>query len=713
MGEFIFNYSKINKCIYVFHNSSLFFYSNKAECENNNDYPYISKCHKNDQLTNDVNYHSFLNSKYEYNPNDKNIYIYKKIDNYTFHLVNLQTNINFTDLVISEKCRQKLIKNYDINLNYNNLLIFKVDIIKNITRQIEYQLYNPEPQKIYEKINLSLCLEAVNDDDNKNKNSTRRRLDGSGAQNGIELEMNETILSLPIDWNKQQLEYIDELYNKKGIFFFNSTEEFYNDVCNKYETSAKTDMYLQDRREKIYPTDNLCEKNCVLIDFNNDTNKIICKCPIKTSIDDYDNEDSFLSRNIDDVFDEKYLLPNIRVLKCFKIAFKVVHKNFLFYLTFCLLIGFIVAYFLGDGYKPFSDDPFDTLNETIEAIMEVHNNSNSSSNDINSNNDNNTNNNINNNINNDEYNNNGDLTNKLLILNNNKQNNTELISNTESHDSSMSEKGQIKDKDKESNSTKVYVRNEQYEKDSSISQVLEVKTKNNETQNNEKVLYNSKGIEEEDKEYDIDNNNGVNTIKIYNREQNPANPPKFGKEGETSDNENNSEKEQSKKIKIGSSKKIIYEPNDIQSSKEKTKKDKDGQESNNALNDSNEINDFSLDLMDFDTLENGKIDKRYFFGLFLSLIKYNNTLCLVVNKNIYNNIFTLVALLFLSFSLYLFVNIIIMTDDSSLHLYTGKDLYEKPEPKKLAINLLLIPLIVYAITQIFRKKLSVNEFYLK
>lgn len=56
-----------------------------------------------------------------------------------------------------------------------------------------------------------------------------------------------------------------------------------------------------------------------------------------------------------------------------------------------------------------------------------------------------------------------------------------------------------------------------------------------------------------------------------------------------------------------------------------------------------------------------------------------------------------------------------MIDDSSLYLYMGKNLYKKPEsePKKMVINLLLIPLIVYAITQIFRKKLSVNEFYRK
>jgi hypothetical protein len=382
IGRHIFYYAKINNCIYIYNNGSLFFYSNKTECESNNDYIYISNCLKNDKITNKANYYSFLNENYEYNPNDANINIYKTIDNFTFHLVNSQTNKKYSDLVISEKCQQKLIEKYTINPNYKNLLIFKIDIKRNKTRQVEYQLYNPEPQKIIQKLNLSLCLNGE-----KDTKSTRRRLDGSVGQNGIELEINQVNISLPIDWNEQQLEYIDELYNKKGIFFFNSTEEFYNDVCNKYETSAKTDMYLQDRREKIYPTDNLCEKNCVLIDFNNDTNKIICKCPIKTSTDDYDKEDSFLSRNIDDAFDEKYLLPNIRVLKCFKIAFKVVHKNFLFYLTFCLLIGFIVAFFLGGGYKPFSDDPFDEFNEIIDELIEKADDDNND--DRSSNNDNN------------------------------------------------------------------------------------------------------------------------------------------------------------------------------------------------------------------------------------------------------------------------------------------------------------------------------------
>ena len=52
-----------------------------------------------------------------------------------------------------------------------------------------------------------------------------------------------------------------------------------------------------------------------------------------------------------------------------------------------------------------------------------------------------------------------------------------------------------------------------------------------------------------------------------------------------------------------------------------------------------------------------------------------------------------------------------MNDNSSLHLYIGKELYEKTEPGKVVINLFLIPFIVYMITLHIKKYLSVNEFY--
>jgi hypothetical protein len=118
---------------------------------------------------------------------------------------------------------------------------------------------------------------------------------------------------------------------------------------------------------------------------------------------------------------------------------------------------------------------------------------------------------------------------------------------------------------------------------------------------------------------------------------------------------------------------------------------------------------FLLDVMDFN--EAKKKDDRSFFAFLWSLFKSNNTLYFIIFKDVYNKIFARLALLILSFNLYIFVNIIFMNDNSSLHLYIGKELYEKTEPGKVVINLFLIPFIVYMITLHIKKYLSVNEFY--
>ena len=431
MGEYEFIYAKIQDCIYVFYNNSLFFYSNKKDCtfSSNYDYTHISKCLKNPELKDINKYNNFLNNHYEYNPNDVNVNIIKEIDDYVFHLVNSQTNENITDLVISDKCIKKLINTY--NIENENLLIFKVDIKINITKQIEYQLYNPDPKKIDEILNLSYCLY------DEYENETERRLDEQVEIYESDLKMNETKVSIPMNWTEQQYEYIDELYNKKGIFLFNSTEEFYNNVCFSYETPSSTDIYLQDRREKYYITDPICEEYCVLIDYNNITNKIICKCPIKTNTEDY-SIPKFVEEKIDKVFEEEYNLPNIRVLECFIEAFFYTNKNWFFYIVLISIIIFIITYILRKCTKTEFKKQFEKLNDLIDKLNEDNdssdniNNRDSSDNNSSSNKDNNNsethfssiknNNNNGNLISNNEGSNNND---DIFIFNNEKNNNNE------------------------------------------------------------------------------------------------------------------------------------------------------------------------------------------------------------------------------------------------------------------------------------------------
>ena len=681
MGNIKFNFAKINNCIFVFYNNSLFFYSNKTDCKNLNDFEYIAYCLNNNKLSNSRNYYSLLDNNYEYNPNDPNVNIYKIIGDYKFHLVSTQTNKNFSHLVLSKKCTEKLIKKYNIDPNYKNILIFKIDIKRNITRQVEYQLFNPEPQIMYQQLNISECQNTKKDD--KNQNNTRRVLDGSAEQNkNDDLEMNEVNVSLPIDWNKQQLAAIDELYNNNGIFFFNETNDFYNDVCNTYETKNNSDIYLQDRREIFYITDSLCESNCVLMDYNNNTNKIICKCIIKTSTENYESSD-FLSRNFEDAFEDTYLIPNIRVLKCFKKAFRVVPRNFLFYLTFFFLCGLIVAYYLGkERYNPLSKDPFKELNDKIEEEVKKFTDSDDDDDD--------------------EESKASDNKEKLIYFgqseinplmgkdkkNKNKKphmkgNNTtdNLISNTNSFDSP-------KDKIKEKEFDKItnIPEGNNYDKDSNISYINDI---NNQKKNKEKKKVSEKETNKENsnidsknmfaKEYEDDDD------KEY--DENQINNEADLKEKKSSDNRSNSDKKSTK------SNGPCQPDNNVDNNKRKI--------------DENEPSDFSLNIMNFDET---KKYKRNLLQRVISMIKNNNTLCFVFYIDGFNTVFTRVALLILPFSTYLLVNILLMTDNSSLHLYIRKEIYDDLKPSKVAKNL-LTPLLIYVLTSILKKKTSLHDFY--
>ena len=63
----------------------------------------------------DDQYIDLLNTGRVYNPLDKNITIYMQMENFNFHLINTQSEDNFSDLVISKECQNKLRKHYEIN----------------------------------------------------------------------------------------------------------------------------------------------------------------------------------------------------------------------------------------------------------------------------------------------------------------------------------------------------------------------------------------------------------------------------------------------------------------------------------------------------------------------------------------------------------------------------------------------------------------------
>ena len=316
--NYVFNYLKIEECIFIFYVDDLFLISDEEICKpfmNGFNYNIITSCLNNSN----INLTKFIDIEnvYKYSSTSKDIIAEKYSEDgiYHFHLIKYESTKekDISGLEIISK------NNEMENINY---LIFKVDIKRNdtISTQVVYQLYEPEKNKINEKIYLD--------------------------------ENNTTVLlSLPIAWREGQLDKIKELSNK-NIDAFDSSSPFYIDVCNKFTNSKHDDVFLEDRKKDYYPNEAFCEKGCQFDKFDKITEKIICKCKFKNNMDTFKNV-TFDYNKKDVKFEKEISFPNLAVMRCSSVVSKCLGKNFGFFLTFFLLIIFLASiihgYINGEG----------------------------------------------------------------------------------------------------------------------------------------------------------------------------------------------------------------------------------------------------------------------------------------------------------------------------------------------------------------------------
>ena len=148
---------------------------------------------------------------------------------------NVYHNISSIDL---GKCENLLRLYYNISDNIT-LLILKIDFYEDglSIPIIEYDIYN---SKTKEKLNLNICKD------------TKIKI------------------------------YIPVSIDENNLFKYNSSHEYYNDICYPYTTEDKTDIILQDRREEyINKNLSLCEKNCEFKNFDFSNEKVECYCSVK------------------------------------------------------------------------------------------------------------------------------------------------------------------------------------------------------------------------------------------------------------------------------------------------------------------------------------------------------------------------------------------------------------------------------------------------
>ena len=113
---------------------------------------------------------------------------------------------------------------------------------------------------------------------------------------------------------------IPVVIDENNIFKYNSSNEYYNDICYSY-SSNNTDIILKDRRDEYINNNmSLCENNCKYSNYDYKTKKVLCECFAKIKISFISEIEINKDKLLNNFKDIKNLL-NLNVVKCYKEVF--------------------------------------------------------------------------------------------------------------------------------------------------------------------------------------------------------------------------------------------------------------------------------------------------------------------------------------------------------------------------------------------------------
>ena len=129
---------------------------------------------------------------------------------------------------------------------------------------------------------------------------------------------------------------------------YNSSSDYYNNICSKTTSKSGTDISLTDRKNQFKENNmSLCEENCDLIEYNYTTEKAKCSCLVKINIPLLD-EIKFDKDKLYKSFTDINNIMNIKLMKCAKDVFnkKCLSKNYGFFIYIFIIILFFLCLFL-------------------------------------------------------------------------------------------------------------------------------------------------------------------------------------------------------------------------------------------------------------------------------------------------------------------------------------------------------------------------------
>ena len=211
-------------------------------------------------------------------------------------------NKNNTTIILGE-CENNLKEFYNISKN-ESLLILKVEVIKADMKKprIEYEVYYPTSENKLYKLDLNIC------------------------------EKTTIIISNPMN------------LEEKNIDKYNSSSDYYKDICYTYSTENGTDIILNDRKEEYINNDlSPCEENCNYTNYDYENNVAICSCKVKKELKKYSEiniNKTLLYMSFTDIKN----IINLNVMNCYKKLFY--KKGILYNIGFYIILFAMILYFI-------------------------------------------------------------------------------------------------------------------------------------------------------------------------------------------------------------------------------------------------------------------------------------------------------------------------------------------------------------------------------
>ena len=554
------------------------------------------------------------------------------------------------------QCEKILQKKFGIE---EPLIIFSADIKRNdtISTQVEYQVFDPNT---LEQLNLSEC-------DNV-------RID----------------VYTPINIDSETYNLIKYLKDQ-GYDIFDSSDDFYNDICSTFNSFNDTDIILNDRRKDFYnPNITLCEESCKYEAFDIETLKVKCNCDVKSKVNSDTSKTKFSPNKIIENFYQLEKYANLKVASCYNQVFNLdrLKKNYgSFFMIFIGLLFIISMIIIILTIKRKINN---IIRNEINKALAFDKKLNKKEKNKNSKNDEMTSKNL------FEYNKNG---NKRKNKNIKKNKNANTNTNTNSNELSLFNKANKKIKNKkESNNSinsnkkqknkKINNPNKKLKNNSSINSKLNLKkSKRNSivkmNENSKQLFYKENTVNSINEKTKLEkspglnkkkqkHNKNINEIFIFSNQIN-----NFGNnfDKKTAENENENNKFIDKVIKIIPKKK------------------------RNKYFTDDELNSLSYEYA-------LKIDTRSYTQVYYSLLKQNHLIIFTFCVKDDNNIFLLKFTLFLiSISLFFSMNALFFQDESLHKIYEDqgkyKILYQIPQ--------MLYSTIVSQIISSLLEKLSLSQ----